>query len=50
MCVWEWKTLTEYNMMSDVPDKPPPGDNFSMTIVDSVPFETQLFPFNTAIS
>lgn len=33
-----------------VPDKAPPGDNFSMTIIDSVPFETQLFPFNAAIS
>lgn len=49
VCVWEWKTLTDYDMMSDVPDKAPPGDDFSVTVVDSVPFETQLFPFNTAI-
>lgn len=33
-----------------VPDESPSGDNFSVTVVNSVPFEAQLLPFNAAIS
>jgi hypothetical protein len=33
-----------------LPDKPSPGDDFCVAVINGVPFKTQLLPFNTAIS